>query len=153
MTLSCPCQTPPLSLSAPLFPLITVADVDPARRAALIELLDIDLSWRMHKVSDGQRRRVQIAMGLLRPFKVRLRAPRRNTCSRAVGFGLGVTPNRKTDRGQFKNYFSVTYMENQPCLRTGDLFRSISVAASRVAGFLRASTVSPLSFDQACDSR
>ena len=24
----------------------------------------------MHKVSDGQRRRVQIAMGLLRPFKV-----------------------------------------------------------------------------------
>ncbi|GAQ85986.1 CCR4-NOT complex subunit CAF16 [Klebsormidium nitens] len=52
--------------------LFGVADVDPARRAALIELLDIDLSWRMHKVSDGQRRRVQIAMGLLRPFKVLL---------------------------------------------------------------------------------
>lgn len=27
----------------------------------------------MHKVSDGQRRRVQIAMGLLRPFKVLLK--------------------------------------------------------------------------------
>lgn len=33
-------------------------------------MLDIDLSWRMHKVSDGQRRRVQICMGLLRPYKV-----------------------------------------------------------------------------------
>ncbi|KAJ4842669.1 ABC transporter I member 20 [Turnera subulata] len=36
------------------------------------EVLDIDLSWRMHKVSDGQRRRVQICMGLLKPFKVLL---------------------------------------------------------------------------------
>lgn len=38
----------------------------------MIELLDIDLQWRMHKVSDGQRRRVQICMGLLHPFKVLL---------------------------------------------------------------------------------
>ena len=44
--------------------------VDPVRREKLIELLDIDLHWRMHKVSDGQRRRVQICMGLLHPFKV-----------------------------------------------------------------------------------
>lgn len=36
------------------------------------QVLDIDLEWRMHKVSDGQRRRVQICMGLLRPFKVLL---------------------------------------------------------------------------------
>ncbi|KAK1317152.1 ABC transporter I family member 20 [Acorus calamus] len=36
------------------------------------EVLDIDLSWRMHKSSDGQRRRVQICMGLLKPFKVLL---------------------------------------------------------------------------------
>eukprot|EP00897_Mesotaenium_endlicherianum_P011019 jgi/Mesen1/9946/ME000071S09370 len=49
-----------------------VADVDAERRARLIELLDIDLRWRMHKVSDGQRRRVQICMGLLRPFQVML---------------------------------------------------------------------------------
>lgn len=34
------------------------------------QVLDIDLSWRMHKVSDGQRRRVQICMGLLKPYKV-----------------------------------------------------------------------------------
>ena len=48
-----------------------VADVDPKRREELVELLDIDLRWRMHRVSDGQRRRVQICMGLLRPFQVR----------------------------------------------------------------------------------
>ncbi|CAI7876365.1 unnamed protein product [Closterium sp. NIES-54] len=47
-----------------------VADVDAARRDHLVELLDIDLTWRMHRVSDGQRRRVQICMGLLRPFQV-----------------------------------------------------------------------------------
>jgi hypothetical protein len=34
------------------------------------QVLDINLSWRLHKVSDGQRRRVQICMGLLKPLKV-----------------------------------------------------------------------------------
>lgn len=45
--------------------------IDPARRDRLIDVLDIDPEWRMHLVSDGQRRRVQIAMGLLKPFQVR----------------------------------------------------------------------------------
>ncbi|KAL4636732.1 hypothetical protein ACB092_03G029700 [Castanea dentata] len=49
-----------------------VAGIDPQRRDELIKVLDINLSWRMHKVSDGQRRRVQICMGLLKPFKVLL---------------------------------------------------------------------------------
>ncbi|KAF9609820.1 hypothetical protein IFM89_018674 [Coptis chinensis] len=49
-----------------------VEGIDPVRRENLIELLDIDLMWRMHKVSDGQRRRVQICMGLLHPFQVLL---------------------------------------------------------------------------------
>ncbi|GMG99795.1 hypothetical protein Nepgr_001635 [Nepenthes gracilis] len=49
-----------------------VSGIDPERRNELIKVLDIDLSWRMHKVSDGQRRRVQICMGLLKPFKVLL---------------------------------------------------------------------------------
>ncbi|KAK4786885.1 hypothetical protein SAY86_010718 [Trapa natans] len=49
-----------------------VVGIDPQRRADLIKVLDIDLSWRMHRVSDGQRRRVQICMGLLKPFKVLL---------------------------------------------------------------------------------
>lgn len=37
-----------------------------------MEVLDIDETWRMHQVSDGQRRRVQIACGLLRPAEVLL---------------------------------------------------------------------------------
>ncbi|KAG2302318.1 hypothetical protein Bca4012_060633 [Brassica carinata] len=49
-----------------------VEGIDPERREKLIDLLDINLKWRMHKVSDGQRRRVQICMGLLHPFKVLL---------------------------------------------------------------------------------
>lgn len=44
--------------------------VDPKRKQRLLEVLDIDLEWRMHLVSDGQRRRVQLLMGLLKPFEV-----------------------------------------------------------------------------------
>ncbi|GMH44842.1 hypothetical protein BSKO_12794 [Bryopsis sp. KO-2023] len=49
-----------------------VENVDPVRREMLLKLLDIDLSWKMHSVSDGQRRRVQICLGLLKPFQVLL---------------------------------------------------------------------------------
>ncbi|KAF4303108.1 putative abc protein [Botryosphaeria dothidea] len=42
------------------------------RRDQLVEILDIDLKWRMHAVSDGERRRVQLAMGLLRPWSILL---------------------------------------------------------------------------------
>ncbi|KAK4988751.1 CCR4-NOT regulatory complex component [Elasticomyces elasticus] len=42
------------------------------RRNELVRILDIDLAWRMHAVSDGERRRVQLAMGLLRPWRVLL---------------------------------------------------------------------------------
>eukprot|EP00658_Telonema_sp_P-2_P027236 TRINITY_DN2106_c0_g1_i4.p1 TRINITY_DN2106_c0_g1~~TRINITY_DN2106_c0_g1_i4.p1 ORF type:complete len:251 (-),score=57.47 TRINITY_DN2106_c0_g1_i4:568-1320(-) len=45
---------------------------DSDRLQKLLEVLDINLSWRMHMVSDGQRRRVQILMGLLKPFEVLL---------------------------------------------------------------------------------
>ena len=44
----------------------------PERREELLKLLAIDPKWRMHQVSDGQRRRVQIFLGLLRPFKILL---------------------------------------------------------------------------------
>jgi len=44
----------------------------PERRDELIRLLGIDPKWRMHQVSDGQRRRVQIFLGLIRPFKILL---------------------------------------------------------------------------------
>ncbi|CCF57339.1 hypothetical protein KAFR_0C03470 [Kazachstania africana CBS 2517] len=38
----------------------------------LIEILEVDVNWRMHKLSDGQKRRVQLVMGLLKPFRVLL---------------------------------------------------------------------------------
>ena len=44
----------------------------PDRKEELINVLDIDLRWRMHTVSDGERRRVQLAMGLIRPWDVLL---------------------------------------------------------------------------------
>ena len=47
-----------------------VTGVDPARRDRLMRVLDVDPAWRMNRVSDGQRRRVQLAMGLLKPFQV-----------------------------------------------------------------------------------
>ncbi|KAL2118348.1 hypothetical protein VTJ04DRAFT_8008 [Mycothermus thermophilus] len=48
-------------------------DAYPERRDELIEVLDIDAErWRMHAVSDGERRRVQLAMGLIRPWRVLL---------------------------------------------------------------------------------
>ena len=47
-------------------------DVYPARRDELVDVLDVDTAWRMHAVSDGERRRVQLAMGLLRPWSVLL---------------------------------------------------------------------------------
>jgi len=39
------------------------------RRDELVSLLGINLDWRMHQLSDGQRRRVQIMLQLLRPSK------------------------------------------------------------------------------------
>lgn len=48
------------------------ADRDPTRIEKIVNVLDIDLSWRMHIVSDGQRRRVQLLMGLMKHWQVLL---------------------------------------------------------------------------------
>jgi CCR4-NOT complex subunit CAF16 len=48
------------------------SDVDPARRDRLIDVLGVDVGWHMHAVSDGQRRRVQLLLGLIRPRDVLL---------------------------------------------------------------------------------
>lgn len=42
------------------------------RRDKLIELLEINCNWRMNRCSDGERRRVQLCMGLLKPFDLLL---------------------------------------------------------------------------------
>ncbi|ORZ39402.1 P-loop containing nucleoside triphosphate hydrolase protein [Catenaria anguillulae PL171] len=44
----------------------------PDRLAALLHLLEVDPTWRTHQISDGQRRRVQILLGLLNPFDILL---------------------------------------------------------------------------------
>ncbi|CAO1627704.1 unnamed protein product [Sympodiomycopsis kandeliae] len=43
-----------------------------SRRDELLDLLDVDLEWHMHAISDGERRRVQLCMGLMMPWKVLL---------------------------------------------------------------------------------
>ena len=40
------------------------------RRDELVKVLDINLDWKMHQVSDGQRKRVQIMLALLKPYKL-----------------------------------------------------------------------------------
>ena len=42
------------------------------RRDRLLDLLDIDLDWHMHNISDGERRRVQLCFGLMVPWDVLL---------------------------------------------------------------------------------
>jgi CCR4-NOT complex subunit CAF16 len=42
------------------------------RRDRLLDILDIDLDWHMHAISDGERRRVQLCMGLMVQWDVLL---------------------------------------------------------------------------------
>jgi len=42
------------------------------RRDRLLDILDVDLDWHMHAISDGERRRVQLCMGLMIPWDVLL---------------------------------------------------------------------------------
>lgn len=63
----------PLQADIPVYRMMSKLQSDyPERRDELIRILGIDTNWRMHQVSDGQRRRVQIFLGLVRPFKILL---------------------------------------------------------------------------------
>ncbi|MBW0481283.1 hypothetical protein O181_020998 [Austropuccinia psidii MF-1] len=42
------------------------------RRDKLLDILDVDLDWHMHQISDGERRRVQIVQGLMAPWTLLL---------------------------------------------------------------------------------
>jgi len=42
------------------------------RRDRLLDILDVDLAWHMHAISDGERRRVQIVAGLMAPWDLLL---------------------------------------------------------------------------------
>ncbi|CUA76924.1 putative ABC transporter ATP-binding protein C20G4,01 [Schizosaccharomyces pombe 972h-] [Rhizoctonia solani] len=41
-----------------------------SRRDRLLDILDVDLDWHMHAISDGERRRVQMVMGLMGEWDV-----------------------------------------------------------------------------------
>merc|ERR1719174_173254 len=43
-----------------------------SRLNRLVTLLDMDMEWRLHKVSDGQRRRAQLLLKLLKPSQLLL---------------------------------------------------------------------------------
>lgn len=43
-----------------------------SRLKILLYILDVDIDWHMHEVSDGERRRVQILLGLLNPYRLLL---------------------------------------------------------------------------------
>jgi CCR4-NOT complex subunit CAF16 len=45
-------------------------DEDIERRDELVRVLGINLDWRLHECSDGQRKKVRIMIKLLRPFKL-----------------------------------------------------------------------------------
>tara|TARA_B100001057_G_C22857579_1_gene953264 strand:- start:1938 stop:2777 length:840 start_codon:yes stop_codon:yes gene_type:complete len=49
-----------------------VQDQNIKRRNELVDILKIDLNWNIKELSDGQRRRVQIMLGLVQPFKLLL---------------------------------------------------------------------------------
>lgn len=42
------------------------------RRDTLLDILDVDLDWHMHAISDGERRRVQLCFGLMAQWDVLL---------------------------------------------------------------------------------
>lgn len=63
----------PLQADIPVSGMMTKLQSEyPERRDELLDLLGVDPEWRMHRVSDGQRRRVQLFLGLIRPFEVLL---------------------------------------------------------------------------------
>ena len=45
-------------------------DANPERRDELVRVLGMNLDWRMHECSDGQRKKVRIMLKLLRPFRL-----------------------------------------------------------------------------------
>jgi len=44
----------------------------PERVRELIQIMDINPKWRMHQISDGERRRVQLVLGLIKPWDLLL---------------------------------------------------------------------------------
>lgn len=50
--------------------MMQVKKLYPQRDKKLLEVLDINPEWRLNAVSEGQRKRVQLYLNLIRPFKI-----------------------------------------------------------------------------------
>lgn len=50
--------------------MLNVKKLYPQRNKKLLEVLDINPDWRLNAVSEGQRKRVQLYLNLIRPFKI-----------------------------------------------------------------------------------
>jgi CCR4-NOT complex subunit CAF16 len=62
----------PLVLDLSVDEVLAAGKKDARMEKELIELLGIDRRWRMHRVSDGQRRRVQLCLALRRKIRLLL---------------------------------------------------------------------------------
>jgi CCR4-NOT complex subunit CAF16 len=62
----------PLDVDVSVNDMLARRTADPARVQRLLDVLAIDRRWRMNRVSDGQRRRVQLLLGLLLPYRLLL---------------------------------------------------------------------------------
>jgi CCR4-NOT complex subunit CAF16 len=62
----------PFELDIRVAEILAGASVDDARLEQLIDILGVDREWHMNRVSDGQRRRVQLLLGLASPSQVLL---------------------------------------------------------------------------------
>jgi ABC-type uncharacterized transport system ATPase subunit len=61
-----------LSSSSSTTTTTTTQGADPHRCAMLMDVLEIEPTWRICRISDGQRRRVQLLLGLARASKLLL---------------------------------------------------------------------------------
>ncbi|KAJ3020635.1 CCR4-NOT regulatory complex component [Thoreauomyces humboldtii] len=67
-------QNPIVRRDVPVFQLLQTLGAEryPERCSQLLDIMDVDPNWHMHEVSDGQRRRVQIVLGLMEPWDLLL---------------------------------------------------------------------------------
>ena len=50
--------------------MVSLKNKYPERNKELIDVLDINVNWTMNSISEGQRKRVQLYLGMIQPFKI-----------------------------------------------------------------------------------
>jgi len=62
----------PVSVDVRVGDMLSRLPMELPRARRLLTLLGVDEDWHMHRISDGQRRRVQLLLGLLHPYRLLL---------------------------------------------------------------------------------